>query len=278
MDTRPFKKMHGLGNDFVIVDARNDPFKPSPRQAQRIADRHFGVGCDQLIVLEPPTRSGAEVFMRIYNADGSEAEACGNATRCVARLVFEESGLISGVQTVMGVLPVRRLPDGRYMVGMGPAFLRWQDVPLAEATDTLSLPELVPGLGAPVAVSIGNPHCVFFVEDADSLDFAPIGAEIEKHPLFPNRTNVQFVTPIGRQTIRQRVWERGVGITGASGSGACAGAVASLRRGLVEGPVTVNLDGGELIIDWDQSSNHITMTGGTTYAFDGVLAEDLLDE
>ena len=166
MNTRPFKKMHGLGNDFVIVDARGNPFQPSPAQAQRIADRHFGVGCDQLIVLETPTDDDAQVFMRIYNADGSQAEACGNATRCVARLMFEESGRTTGVQTVMGVLPVSRLPDGQYMVGMGPAFVAWQEVPLAVPTDTLHLPELVPGMGSPVAVSIGNPHCVFFVEDA----------------------------------------------------------------------------------------------------------------
>jgi diaminopimelate epimerase len=277
MNTRPFKKMHGLGNDFVIVDARGSPFQPSPAQAQRIADRHFGVGCDQLIVLEPPTDDDAQVFMRIYNADGSQAEACGNATRCVARLMFEESGRTTGVQTVMGILPVSRLPDGQYMVGMGPAFVAWQEVPLAEPTDTLHLPELVPGMGSPVAVSIGNPHCVFFVEDADALDFAGIGAQIEHHPLFPNRTNVQFVTPIGPHCIRQRVWERGVGVTGASGSGACAGAVASLRRGVVEGPVRVNLDGGELLIDWDQSANHITMTGGTTFAFDGLLSGEMLD-
>jgi diaminopimelate epimerase len=277
MTTRPFKKMHGLGNDFVVVDARIDPFQPSAAVAQRIADRHFGVGCDQLIVLERPLDPAAQVFMRIYNADGSQAEACGNATRCVARLLFEESGIPPVVQTVAGLLPTQRLPDGQYSVGMGPAFLEWQDVPLSEATDTLNLPELVPGLGAPVAVSIGNPHCVFFVEDADVMDFAPIGREIEHHPLFPNRTNVQFVTPIGRTYIRHRVWERGVGITGASGSGACAGAVASLRRGLVDGPVSVFLDGGLLVIDWDQSSNQITMTGTATFAFNGGLSEEMLD-
>ena len=268
--------MHGLGNDFVIVDARTEPFQPSPAQAQRVADRHFGVGCDQLIVLEPPTDPAAQVFMRIYNSDGSQAEACGNATRCVARLGFEETGQAPAIQTVAGVLPTQRLSDGRYSVGMGPAVVAWQDVPLSEELDTLHMPELVPGLGAPVAVSIGNPHCVFFVEDAETIDFAPIGAEIEHHPLYPNRTNVQFVTPTGLQRIRQRVWERGVGITGASGSGACAGAVASLRRGLVSGPVTVQLDGGDLLIDWDQSANQITMTGGTTFAFDGVLSEELL--
>lgn len=277
MNTRPFKKMHGLGNDFVIVDARTQPYQPSPAQAQRVADRHFGVGCDQLIVLEPPTAASAQVFMRIYNADGSQAEACGNATRCVARLMFEEQGDVSGVETVMGVLPCQRLSDGRYSVGMGPAYMDWQDIPLAEATDTLHLPELVPGLGAPVAVSIGNPHCVFFVDDAETFDFAPIGQQIERHPLYPNRTNVQFVSVLGPQSIRQRVWERGVGITGASGSGACAGAVASLRRGLVQGPVSVKLDGGVLLIDWDQTENRITMTGAASFAFDGVLSEELLD-
>lgn len=268
--------MHGLGNDFVIVDARTEPFQPSDAQAQRIADRHFGVGCDQLIVLEPATDPAAQVFMRIYNADGSQAEACGNATRCVARLLFEESGKPPAIQTVMGVLPTRRLHDGRYSVEMGPAYMDWQDIPLAEDMDTLHLPELVPGLGAPVAVSIGNPHCVFFVDNAETFDFAPIGKQIEHHPLYPNRTNVQFVTVLGPRSIRQRVWERGVGITGASGSGACAGAVASLRRGLVEGPINVLLDGGELEIEWDQSDNRITMTGAATFAFNGVLSEELL--
>ena len=189
--------MHGLGNDFVIVDARTEPFQPSDAQAQRIADRHFGVGCDQLIVLEPATDPAAQVFMRIYNADGSQAEACGNATRCVGRLLFEESGKPPAIQTVMGVLPTRRLHDGRYSVEMGPAYMDWQDIPLAEDMDTLHLPELVPGLGAPVAVSIGNPHCVFFVDNAETFDFAPIGKQIEHHPLYPNRTNVQFVTGPG---------------------------------------------------------------------------------
>ena len=270
--------MHGLGNDFVIVDARTEPFAPTAAQAQRIADRHFGVGCDQLIVLEPPQAAGAQVFMRIYNADGSQAEACGNATRCVARLFFEESGTAPVIETVAGLLPSERLDDGRYRVGMGPAFLAWHDVPLAQDMDTLALPELVEGLGAPVAVSIGNPHCVFFVEDAETFEFRPIGREIEHHPLFPNRTNVQFVTPTGPDSIRQRVWERGVGVTGASGSGACAGAVAALRRGLVSGAVRVQLDGGVLEIDWDQQGNQIWMTGSASHAFDGLLSADLLHD
>ena len=270
--------MHGLGNDFVIVDARTEPFAPTATQAQRIADRHFGVGCDQLIVLEPPQAAGAQVFMRIFNADGSQAEACGNATRCVSRLGYEETGTAPNIETVVGVLPTKRLNDGRYTVGMGQAFMDWQDVPLAQEMDTLELPELVEGLGAPVAVSIGNPHCVFFVDDAETFDFRPIGKEIEHHPLYPNRTNVQFVTPTGPGSIRQRVWERGVGVTGASGSGACAGAVAALRRGLVTGPVTVQLDGGELVIDWDQQANQIWMTGSATFAFDGMLSAELLND
>lgn len=270
--------MHGLGNDFVIVDAREVPFAPTPSQAQRIADRHFGVGCDQLIVLEPPQNAAAQVFMRIFNADGSQAEACGNATRCVARLGFEETGQTPAIETIVGVLPTWRLDDGRYSVGMGPAHLGWQAIPLSQDVDTAFLPELVPGLGQPAAVSVGNPHCVFFVDDADTLDFAPIGAEIETHALFPNRTNVQFVTPTGRNSIRQRVWERGVGVTGASGSGACAGAIAAIRRGLVAGPIKVQLDGGVLEIDWDQSANQITMTGGASHAFSGQLSADLLHD
>ncbi len=270
--------MHGLGNDFVIVDARSVPFAPTPAQAQRIADRHFGIGCDQLIVLEPPRHQAAQVFMRIFNADGSEAEACGNATRCVARLGFEETGHSPAVETVAGVLPTRRLSDGRFSVGMGPAYLDWQAIPLAQAVDTAHLPELVPGLGQAAAVSVGNPHCVFFVDDAETLDFAPIGAKIEVHDLFPNRTNVQFLTPTGPSSIRQRVWERGVGTTGASGSGACAGAIAAIRRGLVTGPVQVQLDGGVLEIDWDQRANQITMTGGASHAFSGQLSAGLLHD
>jgi diaminopimelate epimerase len=276
MQQRNFIKMHGLGNDFVIVESS----VPGPifgeKQARQIADRRWGVGCDQLITIEPTKTVGADIFMRIQNTDGSEAEACGNATRCVARLMMDRSGkdrLV--IETLRGLLNCWKADNDLVSVEMGEPFFRWQDVPLAEELDTLHLPIECQGLSDPVGLSVGNPHCVFFVEDAEAVPFRAVGAEIEHHALYPNRTNVQFVEVKDRSTIRQRVWERGVGVTEASGSGACAGALASMRRGLTDRSVDVHLDGGLLTITW-REDNQVVMTGPTAHAFTGRLDEALL--
>ena len=278
MQQRNFIKMHGLGNDFVIVESAVPGPIFSEQQARQIADRRWGVGCDQLITLEPTKTAGADIFMRIQNTDGSEAEACGNATRCVARLMMDRSGedrLV--IETLRGLLDCWIADSGQISVAMGAPLFEWRDIPLVREHDSLHLPIECQGLSDPVGLSVGNPHCVFFVKNAESIEFQLIGAEIENHPLFPNRTNVQFVDVKDRSTIRQRVWERGVGVTEASGSGACAGALASMRRGLTDRCVDVHLDGGILNIAW-RDDNQVVMTGPTAHAFTGRLDEALLRE
>ncbi|WP_207480136.1 diaminopimelate epimerase [Arenibaculum pallidiluteum] len=272
----PFLKMHGLGNDFVVLDARRSALVLSPAQVRAVADRRTGVGCDQLIVLEPGATPGADVFMRIYNPDGSEAGACGNATRCVASLVSEEeSGGPVGIQTIAGLLKARPTGGGGYEVDMGPARLDWREIPLAGPADTLRLDVEAGPLSAPCAVNMGNPHAVFFVEDADAVDLAAWGPRIEHHPAFPDRTNVEIVQVLGPELIRMRVWERGAGITRACGSGACAALVAAARRGLTGRRATVRLDGGDLEITW-REDGHVLMAGPTALAFRGTLAAELL--
>lgn len=264
-----FRKMHGLGNDFVVVDARQKAFVPTADQAKHIADRRWGVGCDQLIVLEPSTR--ADVFMRIYNSDGSQAEACGNATRCIAGLLSNEGASQPSIETLRGVLAVEPASDNRFRIDMGPPIFDPALIPVTAASHK-SLPVLLPNFPAPMAVSMGNPHCVFSgdVASIEAIDLAALGQKIETNSLFPARTNVQFIAPMGPQKIRQRVFERGAGITGASGSGACAGAVIALITGMVSGPVEVVLDGGSLWIDWSgQANDSVFMTGPWAESFQG---------
>jgi diaminopimelate epimerase len=232
-----FRKMHGLGNDFVILDGRSEPIVLKKEEIIALSDRRRGVGCDQVIVMEPARQ--ADVFMRIYNPDGSEAGACGNATRCVADIVMTEKGAeICVIETVSGLLHCCRAAASSVTVDMGAPGLSWDAIPLSKTCDTLHLP--LPG--DPVGVSMGNPHCIFFVDDAEEADVPGIGSRVEKDPLFPGRTNVEFVQIIDRSHIRMRVWERGAGITQACGTGACAAAVAAMRRGLTDRLVTVVLD------------------------------------
>lgn len=270
-----FSKMHGAGNDFVILDARKQPIGLTSVQIGLIADRNKGVGCDQLIVMEPPRAAGAAVFMAIYNSDGSHSGACGNATRCVARLLMEETGRESLViETVSGLLPVTRT-GAVYTVDMGPARTDWGAIPLSTAQDTLSLDVHVPGLPPAVAVNMGNPHAVFFVPDIARCDVARLGPLVERHGFFPERTNVEFVQVESRTRLRMRVWERGSGITLACGSGACAALVAAARRGLSERKAKLVLDGGTLLIEWLEN-NHVLMSGPAALSFTGVLADELL--
>jgi diaminopimelate epimerase len=256
-----FSKMHGLGNDFVVIDAREAPLPMSAGRAQAIADRHAGIGCDQLILIEPS--DAADVRMRIFNADGSEVEACGNATRCIP-LFLGQDVLI---ETKAGLLNAR-LAEGGAVVDMGQPHFEWDRIPLAYAMDTLTMPVGWEHLDAPSAVNIGNPHVVFFGGAIEQDEAARLGAMIETDPLFPERVNVNFAQILSPAHIRLIVWERGAGLTRACGTGACATAVAAIRRGLAKGPVTVSLPGGDLIIDWTPGGS-ILMTGPATHVFDG---------
>lgn len=259
----PFMKMHGLGNDFVVVDERGLAPMVDEQTAVRVGDRHRGVGFDQLAVMRDSAE--ADLHLTFFNADGSRAAACGNATRCVARYVMDETGQGSvTIATDHGVLPARDAGDGLTSVNMGHAAVRWDEIPLAHDVDTLHLPIE----GEPVVTSMGNPHCTFFVEDCEAVDLAARGPAVEHHPLFPERTNVQFAHVEGNNRIRMRVWERGVGVTLASGSSSCAVAHAAHRRGLVGREVRVRLDGG--VLDIRLADDGIWMTGPTAHVFDGV--------
>jgi len=278
MSELPFTKMHGLGNDFVVLDARRGPIDLDEKRARAIADRRLGIGCDQILVIEPATGANgkADVFMRILNADGSEAEACGNGTRCVAAKVMAETGTEEiRIETRAGVLAAEAAGDGNYAIDMGPVNLDWKDIPLAGETDTLHLGIEAGMLSDPAAVNVGNPHCVFFVDDVAKVALEELGPEIETHDLFPERTNVEVAQILPNGSIRLRVWERGVGITRACGSGACATLIAASRRELMGRGGLVILDGGALGIEW-QENNHVFMVGPVATSFSGVIDASLL--
>jgi diaminopimelate epimerase len=261
--------MHGLGNDFVVIDARRDAFPLDRTRAHAIADRKTGVGCDQLIVIEKPQRSGADVFMRIHNADGGEVEACGNATRCIATLIMAETGGDRVVvETNAGLLEARPESDGRVSVDMGPARLEWREIPLASLQDTLHVDLALGELADPVCTNMGNPHATFFVADAMSVDLASLGPLLEHHKTFPERANIGVAQVMSPERLRLRVWERGVGITRACGTGACAALVAASRRGLVGRRAEIVLDGGALTIEW-RADGHVIMTGPVATSFNG---------
>jgi diaminopimelate epimerase len=266
---KPFLKMHGLGNDFAVFDARKNPFAPTEAQIRALGDRRRGVGFDQMIVICPAASPGTDAFMKIYNADGSEVSACGNATRCVGDVLMRELGRNEAViETKAGRLHCRRL-GSQVSVDMGPARLEWNQIPLARAEDTLSLPLAEGVLKNPAAVSMGNPHAVFFVDDAGAVPLETLGPKVEHHALFPERTNVEAAQVLSRGKIRMRVWERGAGITEACGTGACAVAVAAVRRGLADRQVEVVLDGGSLNIEWRADDGHVIMTGDAALAYRG---------
>jgi diaminopimelate epimerase len=263
-----FRKMHGLGNDFVIIDARGADDPMSPALARAIGDRRRGVGFDQLAIMLDDDEADAGIVF--WNADGSTAGACGNASRCLGWILMEETGRDNAViRTERGMLGCRRIGD-LVEVNMGEPQLRWLDIPLAVKmeTKTLALPD------GPAAVGMGNPHCVFFVADAEATKVEKQGPLFEVHPLFPERTNVEFAQVIDRQTIRLRVWERGAGETLACGSGACATAVAAHRRGLTDAKVMIRLNGGDLTVDWREDG--VYMTGPTTLVHEGMFSADFL--
>lgn len=256
-----FHKMHGLGNDFVVIDAREAPVAIDAARARAIADRREGIGCDQLVLIEPSDVADARIVF--FNSDGSIAESCGNASRCIAQLL----GGDSRVETAGGIIALTAQGDGA-TVDMGAPRFDWDAIPLAYPVDTSALPVAWDELEAPIAVNVGNPHAVFFVADTDAVPLDRLGPIIEHDALFPERVNVNVATVEGAHRLRLRVWERGAGLTRACGTGACATAVAAIRSGRVQSPVTVALPGGELVIDWAPGGT-IRMTGPATHVYEG---------
>lgn len=263
-----FMKMHGLGNDFVVMDARAEEIPLSKGLVRAIAHRQTGIGFDQLAVI---SGGSGDAHLTFYNADGSTSAACGNATRCIARHLMTQTGTDKlHLTTDRGDLFAQDMGAGITSVNMGHPQLKWNEIPLAREMDTLSLPIE----GNPVATGMGNPHCTFFVEDTEAVDLSSFGAAQEHHPLYPERTNVQVAQIIGPDHIRMRVWERGVGITLASGSSSCATAVAAARRGLTGRAVLIDLDGGQLSVEWREDG--VWMTGPTMHVANGVLTSEFI--
>lgn len=266
----PFMKMHGLGNDFVVIDRRGREAHVTPALARALGDRHRGVGFDQLAVIETDLEADARLIF--WNSDGSLSSTCGNATRCIARFLMDETGRDRlTLRTERGLLFAEDAGDGLTRINMGAPLLDWHDIPLARAMDTLHLPID----GDPVGTGMGNPHCTFFVPDAEAVALETLGPRFEHDPLYPERTNVEFVSLIAPDTIRLKIWERGTGVTLASGSCSCAAAVAAARRGITGRRVSVHIDGGVLEIDWRDDG--VWMTGPTAYVFDGMLTPAFLE-
>jgi diaminopimelate epimerase len=264
----PFRKMHGLGNDFVVLDRRSWPLDLSPDLLRALADRHTGIGCDQVIVMEPAATADADLGLRFFNADGSESGACGNGTRCAASLVLAETGRRTiRMQGPAGMLEAT-IEDGLVSVDMGEPRLSWQDVPLSEAVDTLAVDLDQPGLGTATCCSMGNPHATFFVADPATLDLGRIGPALERHPIFATGANIGFAAVESRERLSLRVWERGAGATLACGSGACAALVAAVRRGLTSGEVEIAMTLGSLFGTW-REDGHVVLAGPVATSFTG---------
>lgn len=277
-----YRKMNGLGNDFVVIDRRTDALALPADTVRAIADRATGIGCDQLIALDPS--SEADVFMRIWNADGGEVAACGNAARCVAAVVSNELGRPAvTIETEDQVLGAYAGADGLVTIDMGEPRLRWDEIPLAEEFHDTSRIELqagpidAPVMHSPGVVSMGNPHAIFFVDDVEAIALDRIGSMLEHHPLFPERANISIAQVLSPGHIRLRTWERGAGLTRACGTAACAAGVAAVRRGLTDRKVTVSLPGGDLVIEWREGDGHVLMTGPYALDFEGTLPTQLFD-
>ena len=277
----PFRKMNGLGNEFVVFDGRAAPVR-LPAGAIRTLGGEGAIGFDQMIVIEP-SKAGADAFMRIFNRDGGEVDACGNASRCIGWVLMDETGRQTAtIETNAGLLSAfdTGIPD-LITVDMGKPRFGWQEIPLAEEfRDTRAIelqvgPIEAPILHSPSAVNMGNPHAVFWVDDVEAYDLARLGPLLENHPIFPERANISLAHVVSRTAITVRTWERGVGLTRACGTAACAAAVAAMRKKLVDNRVTVTLPGGPLIIEW-RDDGHVLMTGAVETEFRGVLDPDTL--
>lgn len=276
--TIPFLKMHGAGNDFVVIDNRSGAVLLREDERKHLADRHFGIGCDQVVMLEKAD-SPADVFMRLYNQDGGEVSACGNATRCVAWLVMQETGKTRvRVQTRAGLLLGEAAGEKQVTVDMGTPHFDWRTIPLSHEMNAQEVPFIRLGaLFEAFCVNMGNPHAVFFVPEVAKVDLAQNGPKVEHHSYFPERTNVEVVEVVSRSHIKVRVWERGTGETLACGTGACAAAVAARVKGLVDETVTVSLPGGDLIIEWAGKTvkdvQSVRMTGPVEVVFEGIYKQ-----
>lgn len=269
----PFTKMHGLGNDFVIIDTREQPLSLSPEHIKKICDRHKGVGCDQLVLLSHSERADCRVHF--YNADGSESSACGNASRCIAALMMYETGRsIATIATNAGMLSCDLTDDGWITVNLGKAKTGWQAIPLAKEEDTLHVNIIAGTLKDAVCVNVGNPHAVFFVDDIDIVPLEKLGPLLENHAIFPEKANIEVVQVISRDHIRVRVWERGVGETQACGTGASAAAIAAIRREKCDRTVLVNLPGGDLEVTLHTNMD-VTLSGPVDISFAGVMDDTL---
>ncbi len=273
-----FAKMHGQGNDFVVIDGVRQTVSLSREEIRRIADRHFGVGCDQLLLVEKPVSPENDFRYRIFNADGGEVEQCGNGARCFARFVLDE-GLTAKreirVETASGVIRPKIEDSGQVTVDMGPPRFAPREVPFAAAETKLLYPLVVAGVTVQVSVlSMGNPHAVQVVDDVDRAPVTTQGPLIENHPAFPQRVNAGYMQIVSREDVRLRVWERGAGETLACGTGACAAVVAGIRRGLLAGEVRVATRGGELKIRWMGEGEPVMMTGDAVRVFDGEMKRD----
>lgn len=279
----PLRKMNGLGNDFAVLDLRARPRRFSEAEVRRIADRETGIGCDQMIAIER-SPAGADAFMRIWNHDGGEVEACGNAMRCIASVLAGELGRPTvSIETNAGVLGAAVQDTGLVTVDMGVPRFNWDEIPLSEEFADTRYIELQVGpiddpvLHSPSVVNIGNPHCIFWVDDADAHDLERIGPVLEHHPLFPERANISLAQVISPEEIKLRVWERGVGLTRACGTAACAVAACAARKRLTGRKMTVHLPGGPLQMEWRESDDHILMIGPSELEYEGVLDTRFLE-
>ncbi len=273
MEQVPFVKMHGLGNDFVIIDSRISDPKLTSMAIKNICHRHFGVGCDQLIILKDSKK--ADLAIDFYNSDASLSKACGNGTRCCAALLLSEMQATEcRIETQAGIIECWINDNGLISVNMGKPKHSWQDIPLSHDMPTDNLPLNIEGLANPSSLSMGNPHTVFIVEDIEAIDIETIGKHVENHEFFPERSNVEFVQIIDRKNIRLRVWERGAGITLACGSGTCAALAALVQKNLTHKAITAELDGGKLHVEMDPDG-HVILTGPIAVSFGGTLSESL---
>ena len=270
MQNIEFIKMHGLGNDFVIIDQRINKMQISKEIINKLSDRKSGAGCDQLITINNNSSNDHDVCIKIYNPDGDKAEACGNGTRCVAKLLFDEKNSTDlKIKSDAGILIAKKIDSQNISVNLGKLSNNWQDIPLAKEINTLNVPVKIDGFSLGVAVNIGNPHIVFFGSNIDNIDLTSIGPKIENNKLFPNKINVEIIEILNENKIKMRVWERGVGITLACGSGACAAVYAGILKQLLKNKVEVQLERGSLFINIE--NNQAIMTGPAEISFRGKI-------
>jgi diaminopimelate epimerase len=270
-----FTKMHGLGNDFAVFDGRKEDIKFTGFEIQKMSNRHTGIGFDQLLTIKQ-AKKGGHAYIEIYNANGQEVASCGNGIRCVASLIMKELNINEvSLETLGSTAQAKHAENDQISVNMGQPKLKWSEIPLKAKNNTTEVNLVIDNLPKPVAVNMGNPHIIFFVDNVNDIEIMKLGPIIENHPLFPEKTNVEFAEVLDRMNVRMQVWERGSGRTMACGTGACAVGVASILRGLTEHKVKIELDGGYLFIEWNDKKD-VIMTGPTSVVFTGLMTQSLL--